>query len=133
MKGHSDTVRSLAWVDDTTIVSGSWDNTLKIWDTKSFTCLRTISGHSNCVNSVATTADGLFIISGSYDKTTKVWRANDGECVHTLTHHSGSVYKVAVSADGRFLATGGGYNDQMFYLFQVEPGFCQVIISHYLY
>jgi WD40 repeat protein len=133
MNGHSDTVRSLAWVDDRTIVSGSWDNTLKIWDLKSFTCLRTFSGHNKSVISVAVTVEGLFIISGAFDKTTKVWRTNGGECVHTLTHHSGGVEKVTVSADGRFLATGGGFIDQMFHLFQVEPGFCKVIISLNLY
>ena len=44
-----------------------------------FTCLQTLEGHSNVVNSVAYSPDGTKIISGSDDNTIKIWDANTGQ------------------------------------------------------
>ncbi|WP_071517945.1 WD40 repeat domain-containing protein [Geitlerinema sp. PCC 9228] len=38
--------------------------------------LRTLSGHSDGVRSVASSADGSVAVSGSLDKTVKVWDVN---------------------------------------------------------
>src|SRR5690349_16767684 len=61
--------------DGTTIVSGSQDGMVKVWDGKSGKELLTLQGHSDRVRSVAVTPDGKTIVSGSYDKTIKVWDA----------------------------------------------------------
>ena len=39
--------------DGTLLVSGSFDNTVKLWNVESQTELVTLEGHSNWVNSVA--------------------------------------------------------------------------------
>ena len=67
--GHSDTVYSV-FVKDNLIISGSGDNTIKIWDMNTGECLKTLKGHTNCVNSVFV-KDNL-IISGSFDKTIRI-------------------------------------------------------------
>jgi len=62
--------------------------------------VRTLSGHTEWVNSCAVSADGLTIVSASNDRTLKVWDGLSGAERFTL---SGHVYKVngcAVSADG---------------------------------
>ena len=74
LKGHSDDVESVAYSPDgTKIVSGSTDNTIKIWDTNTGECLQTLMGHSKSVYSVAYSPDGTKIISGSLDNTVKIW------------------------------------------------------------
>ena len=59
--------------DATRIVSGSSDNTLRLWDATSGTTLRTLSGHTDTVRCCAMTADATRIVSGSDDGTVRVW------------------------------------------------------------
>ena len=54
------------------MVSGSRDNTLKVWDLRNLgTCLLTLHGHSQCVNSV--TVQGNIAASASDDCSVKIW------------------------------------------------------------
>ena len=74
MEGHSDYVLSVAYSPDgTKIISGSGDETVKIWDANTGQCLKTLEGHSDDVESVAYSPDGTKIISGSLDNTIKIW------------------------------------------------------------
>ena len=77
LKGHSYGVLSVAYSPDgTKIISGSGDETVKIWDANTGKCLKTLEGHSNTVQSLAYSPDGTKIISGSLDDTIKIWDAN---------------------------------------------------------
>ena len=76
------------------------DSTLKVWDLEAGRELRTLAGHSHCVNSVAVSADGRRAVSASADTTLKVWDLETGRELRTLAGHSSWVYGVAVSADG---------------------------------
>ena len=54
-------------------LSGSSDNTLRLWEVSNGQCLRTFAGHMHCVNSVALSADGRWALSGSSDNTLRLW------------------------------------------------------------
>ncbi len=82
--GHSSGVNWCAFSPDgTELVSGSYDNTLKVWDAASGTCRLTLVGHKNGVKSCAFSPDGTELVSGSYDSTLKVWDAASGTCLWT--------------------------------------------------
>ncbi|GBG35282.1 WD repeat-containing protein pop1, partial [Hondaea fermentalgiana] len=66
LKGHSASVNSVAIQGDI-IVSGSWDNTVRIWNATSGEEQHVLKGHSGGVNSVAIQGDT--IVSGSWDNT----------------------------------------------------------------
>ena len=75
IKGHSDWVNSVAMSPDgQTIVSGSDDQTIKVWNLDTGELLHTLEGHSDSVNSVAISPNGRTIVSGSKDETVKVWQ-----------------------------------------------------------
>ena len=69
----------MAVTADGRIVSGSDDNTIKVWDLESGRLLHSLIGHTSRVNAVALTADGR-IVSGSWDTTIKVWDLEAAAC-----------------------------------------------------
>ncbi|MEH2182811.1 serine/threonine-protein kinase, partial [Nostoc sp.] len=82
--------------------------------------LRTLSGHSSSVNSVAISSDGQMLASGSNDKTIKLWNVATGKEIRTLSGHSHWVNFVAISSDGQMLASGS--DDKTIKLWNVATG-----------
>jgi guanine nucleotide-binding protein subunit beta-2-like 1 protein len=72
--GHSDFVQDVqcSQAGDFAL-SGSWDNTLALWDLRSGDRLRVFKGHSNDVLSVAFSPTCRLIVSGSRDGSIRVW------------------------------------------------------------
>jgi WD40 repeat protein len=109
--GHSHHVRSVAISPDgQTLVSGSNDKTIKIWQLSTGQELRTLTGHSGWISSLAISPDGQTLVSGSWDKTIKIWQLSTGQELRTLTGHSAHVGSVAISPDGQTLVSGSGDN-----------------------
>ena len=75
LTGHSGPIWSLAGLPDGTLASGSWDDTIKIWDTNTGDCLKTLTGHTDSIISLTVLSDGT-LASGSNDKTIKIWNTN---------------------------------------------------------
>lgn len=84
------------------VISGSLDNTIKLWDMTTGNCIRTLFGHVEGVWSLA--YDTLRIVSGSHDKTVRVWDLGSGKCMHALEGHNGPVTAVALG-DTKIIST----------------------------
>lgn len=81
--------------DDSKIVSGLRDNTIKIWDRSSLECRDVLTGHTGSV--LCLQYDDRMIVSGSSDATVRVWDIKSGEMVNTLIHHSEAVLHLRFS------------------------------------
>jgi len=65
LAGHTESVRLVSISSDGSyVVSGSSDNTVKIWDMATGTEVRTLTGHTSLVESVSISSDGRYVISG---------------------------------------------------------------------
>jgi len=85
LSGHTNSVRSLAFFPDgTSLVSGSEDRTIKLWDVQTGGVIKTFHGHTNYVNSVSISLDCTIIASGSQDKTVRLWDIQAEECHHII-------------------------------------------------
>jgi WD40 repeat protein len=102
LAGHSHVVKSVAVTPDgQRAVSGSFDDTIKVWDLETGRVLCTLSGHSDDVLAVVVTHDGRHAVSASDDHTLKVWDLETGHAIRTLEGHSGNVADVALTPDGK--------------------------------
>jgi WD40 repeat protein len=104
LTGHTNWVRALAVLQNGDLASGSYDNTVKIWNANDGTLKRTLTGHTSYVDALAVLQNGD-LASGSLDKTVKIWNANDGTLKRTLTGHTDWVFALAVLQNGD-LASG---------------------------
>jgi WD40 repeat protein len=85
LSGHTDWVRCVTFSSDgTLLVSGSDDETLKIWDIQTGGVVKTFHGHTHYVYSVSISSNHTTIASGSYDKTIRLWNIQAGECCHII-------------------------------------------------
>ena len=88
------------------VSSGSYDNTLRVWDLEGNQPPRVLKGHTGQVNSVALTADGKRAVSGSWGGTLRVWDLEGNQPPRVLKGHTDMVYAVALTADGKRAVSG---------------------------
>ena len=106
-QGHSNVVTSVAFArDGKTFLSGSYDHTVRVWDSATGQCLRVCEGHEDTVTSVAFAPDGKTLLSGSKDDTIRVWDSATGQCCRVCEEHSDDVKSVAFAPDGKTFLSG---------------------------
>lgn len=86
LQGHTDFTTALSFLDKNNLVSGSWDQTLKVWDLKEGTLLHTLKGHRSSITAVAF-ADRNTIFSASDDKVLRIWNVSEGTERKVLEGH----------------------------------------------
>lgn len=97
LQGHADSIMFLAWShDDRRLATCGMDHLVKIWDTASGECIRSLNHHSDGVTCVAWLPDGQRLVSGSADKRMVLCDINGGE----LMTWKRRVVDLAVSGDG---------------------------------
>ncbi|KAH1003776.1 F-box/WD repeat-containing protein 7-like [Dendroctonus ponderosae] len=125
LKGHDDHVITCLQFSGNKIVSGSDDNTLKVWSAISGKLMRTLSGHTGGVWS--SQMSGNIVISGSTDRTLKVWDAESGICQHTLFGHTSTVR--CMHLHGNKVVSGS--RDATLRVWNIETGeFLHVLVGH---
>ncbi|KAM0793689.1 hypothetical protein ACM66B_001116 [Microbotryomycetes sp. NB124-2] len=70
LKGHTDSVYCIQF-DDRHVISGSRDQTIRIWDLRSAECIKVLTGHEGSV--LCLQSDGRMLVSGSSDSRILMW------------------------------------------------------------
>uniref|UniRef100_A0A0D9XQB7 Protein kinase domain-containing protein n=1 Tax=Leersia perrieri TaxID=77586 RepID=A0A0D9XQB7_9ORYZ len=73
------------------MITGSWDNTAKIWDCQRRTCVQTLAGHTDCVTCVCSHPDLPILLTGSNDETVRLWNSNTFKLEGVLDFELGKV------------------------------------------
>ncbi len=71
------------------LASGSYDESVRLWDGRSGRCLRMLPCHSEPVTSVHFSPDGTVLATSSYDGLVRLWDVSTGQCLKTLQETDG--------------------------------------------
>ncbi len=82
--------------NDDSVVSGSADNTAKLWAMNSSECILTYRGHNQPVLCLAVDANGTYLYTGSQDATVRSWEVMTGKCVRVFSGHQASIIQIEV-------------------------------------
>jgi len=119
--GHANRVTSVAFSSDgRTVLTGSGDNTAKLWDAETGFLIHTFTDHEGQMTGVAFAPSRRQVLTGSVDGTAKLWDAETGAQIRTFKGHSNIVTCVTFSPDGKQILTGS--EDSTVKLWDVETG-----------
>jgi WD40 repeat protein len=128
LTGHATTVTAVALTPDGRLaVTGSIDETVRVWDLETGTEQAVLTGHRSTVTAVALTPDGRLAVTGSIDETVRVWDLETRTEQAVLTGHTSAVTAVALTPDGRLAVTGSG--DGTVCIWDLETGNEQTVLT----
>ncbi len=106
LTGHQSVINGLAITPDgNTVVSGSWDRTIRVWESAAGNS-RILHGHDDHVNFVTASADGKIGMSWAADHTLRVWDLAAACQLKSLEANTEYVDSLCMTADGAQAASG---------------------------
>ncbi|KAE8355394.1 WD40-repeat-containing domain protein [Aspergillus coremiiformis] len=124
LTGHQHSVRTIAAHGDT-LVSGSYDCTVRVWKISTGEALHRLQGHSLKVYSVVLDHKRNRCISGSMDNMVKVWSLETGSILYNLEGHSSLVGLLDLKCDRLVSAAA----DSTLRIWDPETGQCKNMLS----
>ncbi|KAF1813856.1 WD40 repeat-like protein, partial [Eremomyces bilateralis CBS 781.70] len=124
LAGHNHSVRAIAAHADT-LVSGSYDTTVRVWRISTGETIHHLRGHTSKVYSVVLDHERNRCISGSMDNMVKVWSIETGQCLFNLEGHSSLVGLLDLS-HGRLVSAAA---DSTLRIWDPENGQCKSTLS----
>lgn len=128
LEAHQDQVSSVVLsADQTKVVTGSWDNAIRVWNAQTGELEQTLVGHESLINSIAISSDGTTLVSASDDTTLKVWNLQTGELIKTLKGHNDVVNSVALTPDGKTVISAS--DDETIRIWNLQTGRSELTLT----
>lgn len=129
LKHHTSLVNSIAISPDgQTVISGSDDRTIVLWDLRTGNALYTWA-QPDIVLSIVVSSDGKWMAGAGVSNSISRWDLHKKSFLDTFfkagfpRSHDGIIYAIAVSADGKTLASGSADNTIRIWKCDLRPDF----------
>ncbi|KAJ3126273.1 hypothetical protein HK098_007745 [Nowakowskiella sp. JEL0407] len=112
LSGHNESIETLAiGYNSTKFISGSNDNSIRLWDISTGDFITSFSGHeSNSASNVNSVGIANDKIVGAYeDGTIKTWNATTGDYIQTFSGYYWFANSVGISGDGKLIVSSSNY------------------------
>ncbi|KAI4217235.1 MAG: hypothetical protein LQ351_000544 [Letrouitia transgressa] len=117
MPGHRSDVRSLALSSDGRMLASASNGTMKIWNTRTQNCIRTLDcGYALCCSFLP--GDKIVVI-GNQSGEIEIFDIASSALIETVKAHDRPVWTLHVHPDGRSLATGSADKCAKFFDFEI--------------
>ncbi|KEZ40052.1 WD domain-containing protein [Scedosporium apiospermum] len=124
LAGHTHSVRAIAAHGDT-LVSGSYDHSVRVWRVSTGEALHVLHGHTQKVYSVVLDQERNRCISGAMDSLVKIWDLATGACLYTLEGHN-LLVGILDLRDERLVSAAA---DSTLRIWDPENGRCRNVLS----
>lgn len=115
--GHRTDIRSIALSSDDRMLASASNGTLKIWNVRTESCLRTLEcGYSLC--SAFLPGDKIVVV-GNKNGELEVFDIASSTLLDTIKAHDGPVWSLHVHPDGKSMVSGSADKTAKFWNFQV--------------
>ncbi|QKX53244.1 uncharacterized protein TRUGW13939_00320 [Talaromyces rugulosus] len=115
--GHRTDIRSLALSSDDRMLASASNGSLKVWNVRTSTCLRTLDcGYSLCSSFLP--GDKIVVV-GNKNGELEVFDIASSTLLDTIKAHDGPVWTLQVHPDGKSMVTGSADKTAKFWDFQV--------------
>lgn len=103
-----DSMRSIDDGNKEFVVTGSLDDTVKVWESKDggLKLKHKLTGHSLGVVSVAVSSDGTKCASSSLDSSLRLWDLDSGEKLNTIEVGPVDIWTLVFSPDDKYIVSG---------------------------
>lgn len=107
LKGHSDQVRGLSFLDDgKRLISAGWDGTIRVWDIETASAV-TLATNLGAIWDLQVSSNRSFAVTAGNDSIVRLWNLDKLREQKRFKGHEEPVFAVAISPDGTLIASGG--------------------------
>ena len=104
LRGHDEGINSLCMSSDTILASGSRDNTIRLWDISSDTCISKLTGNMGQVNAICFSNNNSVLISAGDAGRIQLWDYKRKNCILMMFAFAPDAW-MFLMPDGRHLST----------------------------
>ncbi len=110
LSGHSDYIYGQCFINSRLLASCSVDKTIKIWDLKTQSCIKTLFNEYDEIYNIVAAPDGIHILTCAQSIFINVWNIHTGKCVYKYQIKDvgqGYINTIRLSDDGGFIFCNG--------------------------
>ena len=117
MPGHRTDIRSLALSSDDRMLASASNGTLKVWNVRTQSCIRTLDcGYALCASFLP--GDKIVVV-GNRNGELELFDITSSSLIDTVKAHEGPIWTLHVHPDGRSIGTGSADKSVKFFNFEI--------------